>query len=156
MGTKRCPYCAEEIQEAAVRCRYCRSRLTSFDAERWHRSHADARLAGVCAAVARVLALPVAAVRLVFVVLTFVKFLGPVMYVALWLVIPRQPGGESSFEIFMRWALDLAHGLGGGRSGPSSGPTGVRWHEPEDQSGLGGPSAPSSTHQSASNGELRS
>ena len=116
--TKRCPYCAEEIHAAAVRCRYCRSRLTSFDVERWHRSHPEARLAGVCSALAQVLAVPVAVVRLVFVVLTFFHLLGLLVYGALWLVIPARPGGESPLEILLRRALNLAAVLSGRGSGP--------------------------------------
>jgi phage shock protein PspC (stress-responsive transcriptional regulator) len=116
--TKRCPYCGEEIRAAAVRCRYCRSRLTSFDPERWHRNHGDARLAGVCSALAHALAVPVAAVRLLFVVLSFVHFLGPTLYGGLWLIIPRQAGEESLLERFLKRALDLAALLGGRRNGP--------------------------------------
>ena len=39
-------------------------RLVSVDPSRWHRSHPDARLAGVCAAVSAALAIPVSVVRL--------------------------------------------------------------------------------------------
>ena len=119
---KRCPYCAEEIQAEATRCRYCRSRLASFDPQRWHRSHPETKLAGVCAALAHALAVPVAIVRLAFVVLTFFHLLGVFIYASLWLLIPRRPGGESQLEVLLRWALDLAGMLSGRRSGPPAPP----------------------------------
>src|SRR4030095_3877589 len=127
MALKRCPYCAEEIRAEATRCRYCRSRLMSFEAERWHRSHPEARIAGVCAAVGRALGVPVTAVRVAFVLATLivrVHILAPLVYVVLGLVIPKDPGGESLLEQWLRRGLALAARFSG-RTNGSSGPPSV-------------------------------
>jgi phage shock protein PspC (stress-responsive transcriptional regulator) len=125
--TKSCPYCAEEIRAEATRCRFCRSRLVTWDVDRWQRRQPDAKLAGVCAALARVFVVPVAAIRLGFVVLTFFHFLGPLLYGALWLLIPGEPGGVSLLERVLQRALAVAGAASGRRNDPpatrASGPS---------------------------------
>jgi phage shock protein C len=96
--TRKCPYCAEEIRTEAIRCPYCRSRIAALDPARWYRDHPERRLAGVAVAVAHAFAFPVSWVRVGFIVLTFLHFLGPMVYLALWVVLPFQPGGPSLLE----------------------------------------------------------
>ena len=93
-----CPFCAEDIAAAAIRCPHCRSRLSLFEPNEWRRDHPGRRVAGVAAAIAHATALPVNAVRVGFVALTFVHLLGPLLYGLGWAFIPRDAGGPSIVE----------------------------------------------------------
>jgi len=118
---KRCAYCAEEIHQAAVRCPHCRSRLDGFAVEHWHRAHEDSRFAGVAAAVAHALSVPVGLVRLAFVLAAFVHLLGVIAYLVLWAIIPAVAGEPSVLERGLVRAQDWARGLAGRpRGGDSS------------------------------------
>lgn len=119
-----CPFCAEEIAAEAARCPHCRSRLLAIDPAAWHRDHPERRLAGVATAVSRALAVPLSWTRVAFVLLTFFHLIGPMLYLALWAMIPWAPKGEPPFER----GLDLArsewerfrHGGGTPTQGPAA------------------------------------
>ncbi|HEY6097778.1 MAG TPA: PspC domain-containing protein [Anaeromyxobacter sp.] len=87
-----CPYCRTENAPGAVRCAACTSWMTERPpAREWTRAREGAWIAGVASGFAKRFGLPVAAVRLAFVLGTLLGFWGLVVYVALWILMPQEP-----------------------------------------------------------------
>jgi phage shock protein PspC (stress-responsive transcriptional regulator) len=107
MERRPCPFCAEEIHAGARRCPHCRSRLFPIAGGAWYRDHPGRRFAGVAAAIAASTGVPVAVVRAAFVVLTFMHFLGPILYAALWVTLPDGPEDEPIADRVIDMLRDL-------------------------------------------------
>lgn len=105
MTVTRCPYCAEEIQPEAVKCKHCLSWLSGppegvvtsttpqesiAPAARLCRSSTDRMLAGVCGGLGRYLAIDPTLVRILVALAIFFTAIVPgiVVYLILAFVVP--------------------------------------------------------------------
>ncbi len=87
-----CPYCRSENQAGAVKCAACSSWMTDYPPVReWVRPHAGRMIAGVCRGFADRFGLPVAAVRLAFLLTLCLGAMSLLVYIACWIAMPSAP-----------------------------------------------------------------
>jgi len=87
-----CPYCRTENETGAIRCRHCTSWMDQRPLQReWYRARDGKMIAGVCRGLADRFSLPIALVRVLFILSICAGGWGIILYIALWIAMPLQP-----------------------------------------------------------------
>ncbi len=87
-----CPYCRTENAAGATRCAACTSWMADPPPVReWTRARSGRMIAGVARGLANRFGIPIAAVRLVFLLSILFGGWGILVYVALWIAMPQEP-----------------------------------------------------------------
>lgn len=87
-----CPYCKTESLPEATKCSACASWMVAHPPVReWTRARESYYLAGVCRGLANRFGAPVALLRLLLVLSVFFGGWGILLYIALWIAMPREP-----------------------------------------------------------------
>jgi phage shock protein PspC (stress-responsive transcriptional regulator) len=96
---KRCPYCAEEIQDSAIKCKHCGAMLDGSQPQqgggtvkKLTRSRSDRMLSGVCSGLATYTNMDATLMRLLVVILIFVTGILPgiIAYIIAAIIIPEE------------------------------------------------------------------
>ena len=87
-----CPYCRTENHPAATKCAACASWLVDPPPIReWTRAREGKLIGGVCRGLSLRFGMPVAAVRLVFLLSLLLGGWGLIAYLGLWIAMPLSP-----------------------------------------------------------------
>ncbi len=87
-----CPYCRTENEPGAIRCRHCTSWMTPPSMSReWYRARDGKMIAGVARGLSDRFGIPLALVRVLFILSIFAGGWGVILYVALWIAMPLPP-----------------------------------------------------------------